>query len=77
MRKALLLEGLITTGGKRPGTVAVMRVGELLKRTRLDDGCVCVAVRKHKTFKTYGVSLLTFYRENLYEAYFNYLHIFR
>ena len=77
MRKALLLEGLITTGGKRPGTIAAMRVGELLKGTRLDDGCVCVAVRKHKTFQKYGVSLLTFYRDNLYEAYCNYLKIFR
>ena len=76
LRYGLSAEVLLTTGGKRPSTVANIRNCELLEAELLEDGTRDVSVRNHKTAAG-GPSHLSFYRENLYEACLRYQKLFK
>ena len=76
-RYALSSECLLTTGGKRPGTVANTTTGELQKGKVQEDGSIVVSVYDHKTFDKYGTSKLTFWREGLYSACIKYSDAFK
>ena len=77
LRFGLSAEALLTTGGKRPSTVAKIRNCELLEAELLEDGKTWdVSVRNHKTAAG-GPSHLSFQRENLYEACLRYQKLFK
>ena len=73
-----LMGQLLVTTGKRSDAVAHLTVGGICsKGQKTDNGCWVVPVREHKTFTTYGSSLVTFETEELYNASLGYMHAFR
>jgi integrase len=54
-----------------------MNVGALQRAKLTPNGCWVVTVKKHKTFLAYGLSLVTFKTELLFQATMGYMHACR
>ena len=76
VKNALAIPALMTTGGKRPGTVANTTLGELRSAEELEDGSHDVLVHAHKTDEG-GPSHLSFFWDGLYESCMRYAEIFK
>jgi DNA gyrase/topoisomerase IV subunit B len=72
-----LMGQLVASTGKRSDAIANMKVGALQRGKLMPNGCWVVTVKEHKTFVSYGPSLVTFETTLLFQAAMVYMHAYR